>query len=70
MRHNVKHSYDNLKSFYAKGSISIRWTLNRQCKATVAEIVKFPYMLPAKDRLTHSIVLEPREKTQQSGIIL
>ncbi|XP_071138753.1 uncharacterized protein [Mytilus edulis] len=36
--------------------------------ATVGETVKFPYMLPAKDRLTHLIVLEAHEKTLHSGI--
>ncbi|XP_063417034.1 uncharacterized protein LOC134699358 [Mytilus trossulus] len=36
--------------------------------ATVGETVKFPYLLPAKDRLTHLIVLEAHENTLHSGI--
>ncbi|XP_063406249.1 uncharacterized protein LOC134690204 [Mytilus trossulus] len=36
--------------------------------ATVGETVKFPYLLPAKDRLTHFIVLKAHENTLHSGI--
>lgn len=42
--------------------------MTRQCNATGAEIVKFPDMLPAMDRLTYPIELEPHENTQHSCI--
>ncbi|XP_063420614.1 uncharacterized protein LOC134705828 [Mytilus trossulus] len=57
-----------LKKLFLDEKQLLRCGGRRIDNATVGETVKFPYLLPAKDRLTHLIVLEAHENTLHSGI--